>query len=52
MKNKRILHIFILVIISFVLSTYFTTSFASNSDITTYSPHCLIMETSTRESYL
>lgn len=45
MKNKKII-IFIF-ILSFVISIFSTTSFAGNVDINTYSPHCLLMESST-----
>lgn len=42
-KNRKLI-IFIF-ILSFVISIFSTTSFAGNVDITTYSPHCLLMET-------
>ncbi len=44
-KNRKLI-IFIF-ILSFVISIFSTTSFAGNVDITTYSPHCLLMESST-----
>ena len=47
MKNKKILLIFFIFIITYILSTFSTTSFAETSDITTYSSTCLLMEAST-----
>lgn len=44
-KNRKLI-IFIF-ILSFVISIFSTTTFAGNVDITTYSPHCLLMESST-----
>lgn len=45
LKNKQILTIIIIFILSFVI--FNTTSFAANDDISTYSPRCILMETST-----
>ena len=42
--NKFLIFIFIF---SFVVLAFSTTSFAGNVDINTYSPHCLLMESST-----
>lgn len=47
MKNKRILLLVFAFLLSFVLSLFSTTSFAENTEITTYSPHCILMEAST-----
>lgn len=46
MKTKRIFIILILLII-FILPFFSITSFAETSDITTYSPHCIVMEATT-----
>ena len=46
MKTKQIFMTLILLII-LLLSTFSTTSFAETADITTYSPHCILMEAST-----
>lgn len=45
MKNKSIISKTIILLI-FILSVFLTTSFAENTDITTYSPHCILMEAS------
>lgn len=46
MKTKRIFIILILLII-FILPFFSITSFAETSDITTYSPHCVLIESTT-----
>lgn len=46
MKNKRSLIYLIVFILSFVFPMFYTTSFA-DTEITTYSPHCILMEAST-----
>lgn len=46
MKNKRSLLILLIFLLTFVLSLFPTTSFADSS-ISTYAPHCILMEAST-----
>lgn len=52
MKNKRILITLSMFLLTFILSLFSTTSFADTSSIATYSPHCILMEASTRKNYL
>lgn len=47
MNKKRILLLFFIFLLSFVFSLFSTTSFAETTEITTYSPHCILMEAST-----
>lgn len=47
MKTKSTKIIFILFILFLIIFTFSNTSFAENTDITTYSPKVLVMETST-----
>lgn len=47
MRNKKILLLLFIFLLSFVLSLFSTTSFAKNTEITTYSPTCILMEAST-----
>ena len=47
MKNKIILNLFIVFIICITLNIFSITSFATSSDISAYSPHCVLMESST-----
>lgn len=47
MNKKRILLLLIIFLLSFVFSLFSTTSFAENTEISTYSPHCILMEAST-----
>lgn len=47
MNKKRILLLLFIFILSFVFSLFSTTSFAETTEITTYSPHCILMEAST-----
>lgn len=47
MKNKFTLHFTLLFIICSFLSIFSTTSLGANNNINTYSPHCILMETST-----
>ena len=47
MKNKQILLIILIFLLTFVFSLFPITSFANNSTISTYSPHCIVMEAST-----
>ena len=52
MKNKRSLLILVIFLLTFVLSLFSTTSLADTSTIDIYSPHCILMEASTRKNYL
>ena len=52
MKNKIVLFFLYIFIFGFLLDIFSTISSAESSDINTYSPHCILMESSTRESYL
>ena len=52
MKNKKVLFFFNIFIINFLLNILSTLSFAEGLEITTYSPHCILMESSTRKNYL
>lgn len=47
MKNKKILLLHIIFILTFIFSLFPITSLANNSTINTYSPHCIVMEAST-----
>lgn len=47
MKNKQILLLVFTFLLFFVSSLFSTTSFAENTEITTYSPHCILIEAST-----
>ena len=47
MKNKVKQFSLIIFIICYTLSIFSITSFAANNDISTYSPHCILMESST-----
>lgn len=47
MNKKRILLLLFTTLLSFVLYLSSTTSFAETTEITTYSPHCVLMEAST-----
>lgn len=47
MNKKRILLLLFIFLLSFVLSLFPITSLAETSEITTYSPHCILMEAST-----
>lgn len=47
MNKKRILLLFFITLLSFVFTLSPTTSFAETTEITTYSPHCIVMEAST-----
>lgn len=46
MKTKQIF-INLILLITLLISTLYTTSFAETAEITTYSPHCILMESST-----
>lgn len=46
MKNKQIYLLLIIFFFSFILPLFLTTSFAESAEITTYSPHCILMESS------
>lgn len=47
MKKKRILPLVFTFLLCFVLSLFSTSSFAEPTEITTYSPNCILMEAST-----
>ena len=47
LKNKQALAFLIVFILSFVISLFSTTSFANTTEISTYSPRCILMEAST-----
>lgn len=47
LRNKQLIALIIIFILSFVISLFNTTSFATNTEISTYSPRCILMEAST-----
>ena len=55
MKNIRNRFLIFIFIFQLLFSFLCTTSFAENTEkpeITTYSPHCILIEASTRKGYL
>ena len=52
MKNKQRSLILVIFLLAFLLSLFSTTSLADTSTINIYSPHCILMEASTRKNYL